>query len=106
MRKRQLFYIILFQYNLPSILFHILFDWYQVRNPDTAAGDLFAGEDFQGPNEFVLRMQPEEELYLKMTIKKPGLGMHIVPSEMQLSDKWKQNQYKCVTRKYLLDKVD
>mmetsp|Transcript_2419 Transcript_2419/g.4944 ORF Transcript_2419/g.4944 Transcript_2419/m.4944 type:complete len:549 (-) Transcript_2419:147-1793(-) len=55
-------------------------------------GDLFSTEKFQGPNEFVLRMQPEEELYLKMTIKKPGLGMHIVPSEMQLSEKWKQNQ--------------
>jgi hypothetical protein len=36
-------------------------------------GDLFADQPGQGPNEFVLRMQPEEELYLKMTIKKPGL---------------------------------
>jgi glucose-6-phosphate 1-dehydrogenase len=36
-------------------------------------GDLFADQTGQGPNEFVLRMQPEEELYLKMTIKKPGL---------------------------------
>jgi len=52
-------------------------------------GDLFSEEQGQGPNEFVLRMQPEEELYLKMTIKKPGLGMNIVPSEMQLSEQWK-----------------
>lgn len=35
-------------------------------------GDLFSHEVGQGPNEFVLRMQPLEELYLKMTIKKPG----------------------------------
>lgn len=52
-------------------------------------GDLFSEEHGQGPNEFVLRMQPVEELYLKMTIKKPGLGMNIVPSEMQLSEQWK-----------------
>ncbi|KAK3233806.1 glucose-6-phosphate 1-dehydrogenase, cytoplasmic, variant 2 [Cymbomonas tetramitiformis] len=55
-------------------------------------GDLFQGADLQRPNELVVRMQPTEEMYLKMTIKKPGLGMEIVPTEMEYSDSAKDMQ--------------
>mmetsp|Transcript_42074 Transcript_42074/g.51020 ORF Transcript_42074/g.51020 Transcript_42074/m.51020 type:complete len:550 (-) Transcript_42074:124-1773(-) len=53
-------------------------------------GDLF--ENQHGPNEIVVRMQPTEEMYMKVTIKKPGLGMNIVNSEMELSTGWKEEQ--------------
>eukprot|EP00854_Cymbomonas_tetramitiformis_P017391 gene17391-20696_t len=59
-------------------------------------GDLFEEEPQQVPNELVVRMQPTEEMYLKMTIKKPGLGMEIVPTEMEYQESWnvhQQNQH-------------
>lgn len=36
-------------------------------------------------NELVIRVQPEEAVYLKMTQKLPGLGMETVRSELDLS---------------------
>ena len=45
-----------------------------------------------GPNEFVLRLQPHEEMYMKLTIKEPGLGVQPVPSEMELSGRWRAEQ--------------
>ena len=45
-----------------------------------------------GPNEFVLRIQPHEEMYMKLTIKEPGLGVKPVPSEMELSGRWRAEQ--------------
>lgn len=59
-------------------------------------GDIFAdgseaGPD-AGPNEFVLRLQPHEEMYMKLTIKEPGLGVQPVPSEMELSGRWRAEQ--------------
>ena len=38
-----------------------------VANPE-------AQNAYAGPNEFVLRLQPHEEMYMKLTIKEPGLG--------------------------------
>ena len=69
-------------------------------------GDIFAEDDGQssgregpdgadlgaGPNEFVLRIQPHEEMYMKLTIKEPGLGVQPVPSEMELSGRWRAEQ--------------
>lgn len=36
-------------------------------------------------NELVIRVQPNEAVYLKMTVKKPGLGMDTTISELDLS---------------------
>ena len=36
-------------------------------------------------NELVIRVQPDESVYLKMLVKKPGLGMQCVVSELDLS---------------------
>jgi glucose-6-phosphate 1-dehydrogenase len=47
---------------------------------------------YAGPNEFVLRLQPHEEMYMKLTIKEPGLGVQPVPSEMELSGRWRAEQ--------------
>ena len=69
-------------------------------------GDIFAEDDGlsrgrfgaepkdlgAGPNEFVLRIQPHEEMYMKLTIKEPGLGVRPVPSEMELSSRWREEQ--------------
>ena len=69
-------------------------------------GDIFAQDDGlsrgrfgaepadlgAGPNEFVLRIQPHEEMYMKLTIKEPGLGVRPVPSEMELSSRWREEQ--------------
>ena len=69
-------------------------------------GDIFAADDGvsagragtdpgllgAGPNEFVLRIQPREEMYMKLTIKEPGLGVQPVPSEMELSGRWRAEQ--------------
>ena len=69
-------------------------------------GDIFADDDGlsrgrfgtepadlgAGPNEFVIRIQPHEEMYMKLTIKEPGLGVRPVPSEMELSGRWRAEQ--------------
>jgi glucose-6-phosphate 1-dehydrogenase len=61
-------------------------------------GDVFGRDDDEsrlhaaGPNEFVLRMQPKEEMYMKVTIKEPGLGVKPTASEMELSSRWKMEQ--------------
>eukprot|EP01087_Luapelamoeba_hula_P019417 TRINITY_DN6422_c1_g1_i1.p1 TRINITY_DN6422_c1_g1~~TRINITY_DN6422_c1_g1_i1.p1 ORF type:complete len:596 (+),score=108.02 TRINITY_DN6422_c1_g1_i1:96-1790(+) len=39
------------------------------------------------PNELVVRVQPDEAVYMKMTIKKPGLTAETVYTEMDLSYK-------------------
>ncbi|KAJ8445231.1 hypothetical protein Cgig2_024437 [Carnegiea gigantea] len=39
----------------------------------------------QGRNEFVIRLQPSEAIYMKLTVKKPGLEMSTVQSELDLS---------------------
>ncbi|KAK9090197.1 hypothetical protein Sjap_023374 [Stephania japonica] len=39
----------------------------------------------QGRNEFVIRLQPSEAMYMKLTVKKPGLEMATIQSEMDLS---------------------
>jgi glucose-6-phosphate 1-dehydrogenase len=39
----------------------------------------------QGRNELVMRLQPAEAIYLKMTVKQPGLEMQASQSELDLS---------------------
>lgn len=48
---------------------------------------LFPGEDGLARNELVLRVQPDEAMYLKTLVKKPGLAGHPVVSELDLSYK-------------------
>ncbi|KAI4348263.1 hypothetical protein L6164_009003 [Bauhinia variegata] len=47
-------------------------------------GDIFKCQK-QGRNEFVIRLQPSEAIYMKFTVKKPGLEMSTVQSELDLS---------------------
>lgn len=47
-------------------------------------GDIFRCKN-QGRNEFVIRLQPSEAMYMKLTVKKPGLEMSTVQSELDLS---------------------
>jgi glucose-6-phosphate 1-dehydrogenase len=42
--------------------------------PGDIFGDDGGAEYSSGPNEFVLRLQPHEEMYMKLTIKEPGLA--------------------------------
>ncbi|KAI3835391.1 hypothetical protein MKW92_004074 [Papaver armeniacum] len=47
-------------------------------------GDIFKCKK-QGRNEFVIRLQPKEAIYMKLTVKKPGLDMSTIQSELDLS---------------------
>ncbi|KAM7278376.1 hypothetical protein ACFE04_005510 [Oxalis oulophora] len=47
-------------------------------------GDIFRCKK-QGRNEFVIRLQPSEAMYMKLTVKQPGLEMSTVQSELDLS---------------------
>ncbi|KAM0939891.1 putative glucose-6-phosphate dehydrogenase (NADP(+)) [Dioscorea sansibarensis] len=47
-------------------------------------GDIFRCKK-QGRNEFVIRLQPSEAMYMKLTVKKPGLEMSTIQSELDLS---------------------
>lgn len=47
-------------------------------------GDIFKCKK-QGRNEFVIRLQPLEAMYMKLTVKKPGLEMSTIQSELDLS---------------------
>ena len=50
-------------------------------------GDLFAEQKVRGRqarNEFVVRLQPDPAIYMKMTVKEPGLGMELAQSELEL----------------------
>uniref|UniRef100_A0ACD5YMT5 Uncharacterized protein n=1 Tax=Avena sativa TaxID=4498 RepID=A0ACD5YMT5_AVESA len=49
-----------------------------------APGDIFRCKK-QGRNEFVIRLQPLESMYMKLTVKKPGLEMATEQSELDLS---------------------
>lgn len=49
-------------------------------------GDIFRC-NAQGRNEFVMRLQPSEAMYMKLTVKKPGLEMLATQSELDLSYK-------------------
>ncbi|CAN1321772.1 Glucose-6-phosphate 1-dehydrogenase, cytoplasmic isoform [Linum perenne] len=49
-------------------------------------GDIFKCEK-QGRNEFVMRLQPSEAMYMKFAVKKPGLEMSTIQSELDLSYK-------------------
>lgn len=47
-------------------------------------GDIYKCQK-QGRNEFVIRLQPLEAMYMKLTVKKPGLEMTTIQSELDLS---------------------
>ncbi|GAV85755.1 G6PD_N domain-containing protein/G6PD_C domain-containing protein [Cephalotus follicularis] len=47
-------------------------------------GDIFKCKK-QGRNEFVIRLQPSEAMYMKLTVKQPGLEMRTAQSELDLS---------------------
>lgn len=47
-------------------------------------GDIFKSQK-QGRNEFVIRLQPSEAMYMKLTVKQPGLEMSTAQSELDLS---------------------
>ncbi|KAD3641104.1 hypothetical protein E3N88_30328 [Mikania micrantha] len=47
-------------------------------------GDIYKCKK-QGRNEFVIRLQPSEAMYMKLTVKQPGLEMTTVQSELDLS---------------------
>ena len=50
-------------------------------------GDLFSSQRTggrQARNEFVVRLQPDPAIYMKMTVKEPGLGMELAQSELEL----------------------
>lgn len=47
-------------------------------------GDIFRCKK-QGRNEFVIRLQPSEAMYMKLTVKNPGLDMSTIQSELDLS---------------------
>ncbi|PKA55507.1 Glucose-6-phosphate 1-dehydrogenase, cytoplasmic isoform [Apostasia shenzhenica] len=47
-------------------------------------GDIYKCQK-QGRNEFVIRLQPLEAMYMKLTVKKPGLEMSTIQSELDLS---------------------
>eukprot|EP00262_Sarcandra_glabra_P012784 TRINITY_DN336_c0_g1_i3.p1 TRINITY_DN336_c0_g1~~TRINITY_DN336_c0_g1_i3.p1 ORF type:complete len:523 (+),score=97.95 TRINITY_DN336_c0_g1_i3:266-1834(+) len=47
-------------------------------------GDIFKCKK-QGRNEFVIRLQPSEAMYMKLTVKQPGLEMLTIQSELDLS---------------------
>uniref|UniRef100_A0A7N1A5E0 Glucose-6-phosphate 1-dehydrogenase n=1 Tax=Kalanchoe fedtschenkoi TaxID=63787 RepID=A0A7N1A5E0_KALFE len=49
-------------------------------------GDIFKCHK-QGRNEFVIRLQPSEAMYMKLTVKQPGLDMQTAQSELDLSYK-------------------
>ncbi|XP_042513394.1 glucose-6-phosphate 1-dehydrogenase 6, cytoplasmic-like [Macadamia integrifolia] len=47
-------------------------------------GDIFKCKN-HGRNEFVIRLQPSEAMYMKLIVKKPGLQMSTIQSELDLS---------------------
>ena len=50
-------------------------------------GDLFEsrrGQGKQARNEFVVRLQPDPTIFMKMTVKEPGLDMNLAQSELEL----------------------
>ncbi|KAJ4959704.1 hypothetical protein NE237_019614 [Protea cynaroides] len=49
-------------------------------------GDIFKCKK-HARNEFVIRLQPSEAMYMKLTVKKPGLEMSTIQSELDLSYK-------------------
>eukprot|EP00897_Mesotaenium_endlicherianum_P004392 jgi/Mesen1/3981/ME000210S03216 len=50
-------------------------------------GHIFQSYQDMGRNEFVMRLQPSEAMYMKLTVKKPGLQMEPTTSELDLSYK-------------------
>lgn len=58
----------------------------QLRNPP-AACTLFNTTTMVAPNEFVMRLNPDEAIYMKTNVKKPGLTSEFVTTELNLSYK-------------------
>ena len=49
------------------------------------AGDIFQGKCH--PNELVIRMQPDEAMYLKIMMKQPGFSFEPIQGELDLTYK-------------------
>jgi len=62
----------------------------QFKRPATA-DYLFSEAEHSAPNELVMRLQPEEAIYLKMNVKTPGLAQTTTVTEMNLDY---QNRFK------------
>jgi len=56
----------------------------QFKNPPGAANMFGEGEDMPR-NELVIRLQPEEAIYMKTNVKQPGLTTDVKQSELDLS---------------------
>ena len=54
----------------------------RIRYRDIEGGGIFKD---RSRNELVIRVQPDESVYLKMLVKKPGLATQCVVSELDLS---------------------
>lgn len=72
-------------------------------------GDLFlqksAPKGTQTRNELVVRLQPDPSIYMKMTVKEPGLETSITQSEMELlyTDKYKSSVIPEAYERLILD---
>lgn len=70
----------------------------QFKDPP-GASKLFAGEECS-PNELVLRLQPDEDMYMKINVKNPGLKTCPLTSELDLNYKsrYGENDFDAYTR--------
>lgn len=67
------------------------------------------GKEFdRNTNELVIRIQPEEAIYMKINNKVPGLGLNVTPTRLDLSykDDLKVGQLPDAYERLLLDVVN
>ena len=50
-------------------------------------GNLFGHSADGGENELVIRIQPQEAIYMKINNKRPGLGLNVQQTRLDLSYK-------------------
>lgn len=68
----------------------------------------FGKELDRNTNELVIRIQPEEAIYMKINNKVPGLGLNVTPTRLDLSykDDLKVGQLPDAYERLLLDVVN
>mmetsp|Transcript_148141 Transcript_148141/g.258485 ORF Transcript_148141/g.258485 Transcript_148141/m.258485 type:complete len:693 (+) Transcript_148141:100-2178(+) len=59
----------------------------RIQYKDPPAGDHIFGGQSCARNELVMRLQPDESVYMKINVKEPGLATKPIQSEMDLSYK-------------------
>ncbi|GBG26321.1 Glucose-6-phosphate 1-dehydrogenase [Hondaea fermentalgiana] len=76
---------------------------FQFRDPAGAAA--MFGESRIPRNELVLRLQPQESIYMKLNVKKPGLATSMVQSSLDLdyTDRYDDHQIPEAYTRLLLD---